>query len=73
MSNMKHLNDLLQIFPQLQDGYVTYNYSSSAKVFTFDYLPVNDGRWHYLEVRWPTQGQIILVMDYGIWQVRAFS
>ncbi|KAK3103496.1 hypothetical protein FSP39_019621 [Pinctada imbricata] len=53
---------------ELHGGYVQYNYSGSNKVHTFDYLPVNDGQWHYLEVRWPRQGQIILVMDYGLWQ-----
>lgn len=55
---------------QLIDGYAHYRVGGVNNTFKFDYLPVNDGKWHYLEVRWPKLGEIILVMDYGHWQVR---
>lgn len=57
---------------QLVGGYAQYVVGGVNKTFVFDYLPVNDGRWHYLEVRWPQLGEIILVMDYGHWQVGYF-
>lgn len=56
-------------FLQLVEGYAHYGVSGVNGTFAFDYLPVNDGKWHYLEIRWPKVGEIILVMDYGYWQV----
>uniref|UniRef100_K1PF79 Cadherin EGF LAG seven-pass G-type receptor 1 n=1 Tax=Magallana gigas TaxID=29159 RepID=K1PF79_MAGGI len=53
---------------ELIDGYAHYRVGGVNNTFKFDYLPVNDGKWHYLEVRWPRLGEIILVMDYGHWQ-----
>lgn len=59
----------MPLFLQLIDGYAHYRVGGVNNTFKFDYLPVNDGKWHYLEVRWPRLGEIILVMDYGHWQV----
>ncbi|XP_061178872.1 cadherin EGF LAG seven-pass G-type receptor 2-like isoform X2 [Saccostrea echinata] len=53
---------------ELVEGYAQYHVSGANRTFVFDYLPVNDGKWHYLEVRWPRNWEIILVMDYGHWQ-----
>lgn len=63
----------MPLFLQLIDGYAHYRVGGVNNTFKFDYLPVNDGKWHYLEVRWPRLGEIILVMDYGHWQVRLLA
>lgn len=63
----------MPLFLQLIDGYAHYRVGGVNNTFKFDYLPVNDGKWHYLEVRWPKLGEIILVMDYGHWQVRLLN
>lgn len=64
---------VVPLFLQLIDGYAHYRVGGVNNTFKFDYLPVNDGKWHYLEVRWPRLGEIILVMDYGHWQVRLLA
>ncbi|XP_062576129.1 cadherin EGF LAG seven-pass G-type receptor 2-like isoform X1 [Saccostrea cucullata] len=62
------INEGYTITLELVAGYAQYHVSGVNRTFVFDYLPVNDGQWHYLEVRWPRNWEIILVMDYGHWQ-----
>ncbi|XP_033746006.1 LOW QUALITY PROTEIN: cadherin EGF LAG seven-pass G-type receptor 2-like [Pecten maximus] len=58
------------ILMQLIDGYVHYSYTNDdvTQNFPFSAVKVNDGQWHYFEVRWQDRGQLLFLLDYGHWQ-----
>lgn len=50
------------------NGYIEYTYVSSGastQTFVFNSVPVNDGQWHFFEVRWNDAGRITMDLDYG--------
>ncbi|XP_052061386.1 cadherin EGF LAG seven-pass G-type receptor 2-like isoform X1 [Mytilus californianus] len=60
----------ISVLMQLEDGYIHYNYTdSNGNVgFVFDHVKVNDGSWHYFEVRWlKVSSELIQILDYGHW------
>ncbi|XP_060555146.1 cadherin EGF LAG seven-pass G-type receptor 2-like isoform X2 [Ruditapes philippinarum] len=56
---------------ELDVGYVSYTYTNrlGSQTFVFDSIMVNDGNWHYFEVRWPDNGDFIMILDYGQRQI----
>ncbi|XP_021344023.1 cadherin EGF LAG seven-pass G-type receptor 2-like isoform X2 [Mizuhopecten yessoensis] len=58
------------ILMQLVDGYVHYSYRNDDGIqnYPFSAVKVNDGQWHYFEVRWQDRGQLLFLLDYGHWQ-----
>ncbi|XP_053377924.1 cadherin EGF LAG seven-pass G-type receptor 1-like isoform X2 [Mercenaria mercenaria] len=56
---------------ELIGGYVSYSYINSVgpQTFVFNSVTVNDGKWHYFEVRWPDNGDFIMILDYGQRQI----
>ena len=63
---------MLFVLLQLVSGFVSYSYANNlgAQTFVFDSVPVDDGQWHYFEVRWPDNGDFIMILDYGQRQVK---
>jgi len=61
----------MHLLLQLQNGYVHYGYSYNDvnQNFLFDSVKVNDGKWHNFEVKWSDKRQLVLRLDYGIWEV----
>ena len=49
------------------------HYVHPRKTFVLDGILVNDGKWHYLEVRWQTDNTILITLDYGQIRVSSFN
>ncbi|XP_013421944.1 cadherin EGF LAG seven-pass G-type receptor 2-like isoform X1 [Lingula anatina] len=52
---------------ELESGYIKHTFpqnNAPSRIIRFDQVWVNDGKWHYVEVRWRSD-QIQIILDYG--------
>jgi len=51
---------------KIDSGFLQY--AISTRVISLPSTVVNDGKWHYVQVKW-TPGELIIDLDYGVAQV----
>ncbi|XP_012939635.1 cadherin EGF LAG seven-pass G-type receptor 1 [Aplysia californica] len=60
---MQIMFDSKDVLIKIVDGHIHYRFGTSE--ITFDTARVDDGQWHYFEVRWRVQGVVDMFLDYG--------
>lgn len=48
-------------------------YAVSTHVISLSSTVVNDGKWHYVQVKWTSFSELVINVDYGLARVRLIS